>query len=174
MNVKEKAIPKELLDTAEAIAVFPDVIKAAFLVGGRGGDRGVADALRRRPDRRDDRDVGRDREHGRSPRDTERLRRGHRRPAEDVRRVPERLHRLSSGERLEASPAAATAFWPAHFEHHVTDLSRGFVETGIQFAVENKTSADALNLMISRLAARNYRRGSRLHGVNPHAFHFFL
>src|SRR5204863_5188730 len=28
---------KELLDTAEAIAVFPGVIKAAFLVGGRGG-----------------------------------------------------------------------------------------------------------------------------------------
>src|SRR5215203_5597902 len=37
MNVKENAIPKELLDTAEAIAVFPGVIKAAFLVGGRGG-----------------------------------------------------------------------------------------------------------------------------------------
>src|SRR5215204_2496758 len=37
MNIKDKAIPKELLDTAEAIAVFPDVIKAAFLVGGRGG-----------------------------------------------------------------------------------------------------------------------------------------
>ena len=37
MNVKEKAIPKELLDTAEAIAVFPGVIKAAFLFGGRGG-----------------------------------------------------------------------------------------------------------------------------------------
>lgn len=37
MNVKDKAIPKELLDTAEAIAVFPGVIKAAFLVGGRGG-----------------------------------------------------------------------------------------------------------------------------------------
>ena len=37
MNVKEKAIPKELLDTAEAIAVFPDVTKAAFLVGGRLG-----------------------------------------------------------------------------------------------------------------------------------------
>lgn len=37
MNVKEKAIPKELLDTAEAIAVFPDVTKAAFLVGMRGG-----------------------------------------------------------------------------------------------------------------------------------------
>ena len=37
MNVKDKAIPQELLDTAEAIAVFPGVIKAAFLVGGRGG-----------------------------------------------------------------------------------------------------------------------------------------
>ena len=37
MNVKEKAIPKELLDTAEAIAVFPGVIKAAFVFGGRGG-----------------------------------------------------------------------------------------------------------------------------------------
>jgi len=37
MNVKEKAIPKELLDTAEAIAVFPGVVKAAFLIGGRGG-----------------------------------------------------------------------------------------------------------------------------------------
>lgn len=37
MNVKDKGIPKELLDTAEAIAVFPGVIKAAFLVGGRGG-----------------------------------------------------------------------------------------------------------------------------------------
>lgn len=37
MNVKEKAIPKELLDTAEAVAVFPGVLKAAFLVGGRQG-----------------------------------------------------------------------------------------------------------------------------------------
>jgi len=37
MNVKEKAIPKELLDKAEAIAVFPGVVKAAFIVGGRGG-----------------------------------------------------------------------------------------------------------------------------------------
>jgi lipid-binding SYLF domain-containing protein len=37
MNVKEKAIPQELLDRAEAIAVFPGVIKAAFIVGGRGG-----------------------------------------------------------------------------------------------------------------------------------------
>ena len=37
MNVKDKAIPKELLDTSEAIAVFPGVIKAAFVFGGRGG-----------------------------------------------------------------------------------------------------------------------------------------
>jgi len=37
MNVRDKAIPKELLDTAEAIAVFPGVVKAAFIVGGRGG-----------------------------------------------------------------------------------------------------------------------------------------
>lgn len=37
MNVKDRAIPQELLDTAEAIAVFPGVIKAAFVVGGRGG-----------------------------------------------------------------------------------------------------------------------------------------
>ncbi|HET6974884.1 MAG TPA: lipid-binding SYLF domain-containing protein [Pyrinomonadaceae bacterium] len=37
MNVKDKAIPQELLDTAEAIAVFPGVLKAAFLFGGRGG-----------------------------------------------------------------------------------------------------------------------------------------
>jgi len=37
MNVKDKAIPKELLDTAEAIAVFPGVLKGAFLVGARGG-----------------------------------------------------------------------------------------------------------------------------------------
>ena len=37
MNIREKAIPQELLDKAEAIAVFPGVIKAAFIVGGRGG-----------------------------------------------------------------------------------------------------------------------------------------
>jgi lipid-binding SYLF domain-containing protein len=40
MNVPEKAIPQDLIDRAEAIAVFPDVIKAGFIVGGRGG-RGV-------------------------------------------------------------------------------------------------------------------------------------
>ena len=37
MNVRDKAIPKELLDKAEAIAVFPGVVKAAFIFGGRGG-----------------------------------------------------------------------------------------------------------------------------------------
>ncbi len=46
MNVKDKAIPKELLDTAEAIAVFPGVIKAAFLVGGRGGQGVISRRVR--------------------------------------------------------------------------------------------------------------------------------
>src|SRR5947199_5155289 len=40
MNVADKAIPQRLLDKADAIAVFPNVIKAGFIVGGRGG-RGV-------------------------------------------------------------------------------------------------------------------------------------
>src|ERR1700752_26589 len=46
MNVKEKAIPKELLDKAEAIAVFPDVVKAAFIVGGRGGQGVISRRLK--------------------------------------------------------------------------------------------------------------------------------
>ena len=37
MNVADRAIPQGLLDRAEAIAVFPGVIKAGFIVGGRGG-----------------------------------------------------------------------------------------------------------------------------------------
>jgi lipid-binding SYLF domain-containing protein len=37
MNVPEKSIPQGLLDKAEAIAVFPGVIKGGFIVGGRGG-----------------------------------------------------------------------------------------------------------------------------------------
>ena len=40
MNVPDKAVPQGLLDKAEAIAVFPGVIKAGFIIGGRGG-RGV-------------------------------------------------------------------------------------------------------------------------------------
>ncbi len=37
MAVPDKAIPKDLLDNAEAVAVFPNVIKAGFIIGGRGG-----------------------------------------------------------------------------------------------------------------------------------------
>lgn len=41
MSVPDKAIPRELLENAEAVAVFPDVFKAGvLLVGGRGG-RGI-------------------------------------------------------------------------------------------------------------------------------------
>ena len=47
MNVRDKAIPKELLDKAEAIAVFPGVIKAAFVVGGRGGQGVISKRVRR-------------------------------------------------------------------------------------------------------------------------------
>ncbi len=38
MGVREKSIPRELLDRAEAVAVFPSVVKAGFIVGGRGGN----------------------------------------------------------------------------------------------------------------------------------------
>jgi len=37
MNVPDKAIPQRLLDKAEAIAVFPGVVKGGFIVGARGG-----------------------------------------------------------------------------------------------------------------------------------------
>ncbi|HEY0100802.1 MAG TPA: lipid-binding SYLF domain-containing protein [Pyrinomonadaceae bacterium] len=37
MNARDNAIPKELVDKAEAVAVFPGVLKAGFVVGGRGG-----------------------------------------------------------------------------------------------------------------------------------------
>jgi lipid-binding SYLF domain-containing protein len=37
MMTPDKAIPRELLRKAEAIAIFPGVVKAAFIVGGRGG-----------------------------------------------------------------------------------------------------------------------------------------
>lgn len=40
MQIPDKAIPQNLLARAKAIAVFPQVIKAAFLIGGEGG-RGV-------------------------------------------------------------------------------------------------------------------------------------
>jgi len=40
MQVPDKSIPRDLLARAKAIAVFPQVIKASFIVGGEGG-RGV-------------------------------------------------------------------------------------------------------------------------------------
>jgi lipid-binding SYLF domain-containing protein len=47
MNVRDKAIPKELLDKAEAIAVFPGVIKAAFIIGGKGGQGVISKRVKR-------------------------------------------------------------------------------------------------------------------------------
>ncbi len=41
MKVAEKSIPRELLEKAKAIVVFPGTVKAAFIVGGQGG-KGVA------------------------------------------------------------------------------------------------------------------------------------
>jgi len=41
MATPDKGIPQELLERAECVAVFPSVLKAGFIVGGRGG-RGVA------------------------------------------------------------------------------------------------------------------------------------
>jgi lipid-binding SYLF domain-containing protein len=38
MQAPDKAIPKDLLQSAHAIAVIPDVIKAGFVVGGRHGE----------------------------------------------------------------------------------------------------------------------------------------
>src|SRR6059058_4078332 len=37
MATREKSIPHDLLDRAEAVAVFPSVWKGGFIVGGRGG-----------------------------------------------------------------------------------------------------------------------------------------
>jgi SH3 domain-containing YSC84-like protein 1 len=41
MDTPDKGIPQALLENAECVAVFPSVIKAGFIFGGRGG-RGVA------------------------------------------------------------------------------------------------------------------------------------
>src|SRR6185369_16396509 len=40
MATPDKAIPRDLLSDAKCVAVFPAVVKAGFIVGGRGG-RGV-------------------------------------------------------------------------------------------------------------------------------------
>lgn len=37
MRISDRAIPQDLLDRAEAVAIFPGVINAAFIFGGRGG-----------------------------------------------------------------------------------------------------------------------------------------
>ena len=37
MSTNDRAIPKNILDKAEAVAIFPGVVKAAFIFGGRGG-----------------------------------------------------------------------------------------------------------------------------------------
>jgi SH3 domain-containing YSC84-like protein 1 len=42
MEAPDKSIPRELLDKAEAVAVFPGVLKAGFVVGGRGGSGAIS------------------------------------------------------------------------------------------------------------------------------------
>ena len=37
MNVPDKSIPRDLLSKAEAVAVFPGVVKGGFIIGARGG-----------------------------------------------------------------------------------------------------------------------------------------
>ena len=41
MRAPDKSVPRDILDGAECVAVFPQVLKAGFVVGARGG-RGVA------------------------------------------------------------------------------------------------------------------------------------
>src|SRR6185369_17755989 len=41
MATPDKGIPRDLLAKAECVAVFPNVVKAGFIIGGQGG-RGVA------------------------------------------------------------------------------------------------------------------------------------
>jgi SH3 domain-containing YSC84-like protein 1 len=41
MGAPDQEIPRDILDKAECVAVFPDVLKAGLIVGGQGG-RGVA------------------------------------------------------------------------------------------------------------------------------------
>jgi lipid-binding SYLF domain-containing protein len=46
MGIRDKGIPKELLDKAEAIMVFPGVVKAAFGIGGQGGQGVISRRIR--------------------------------------------------------------------------------------------------------------------------------
>ena len=41
MTIRDKSIPRDLIEKAKAVVVFPGVIKGAFIVGGQGG-KGVA------------------------------------------------------------------------------------------------------------------------------------
>lgn len=41
MEAPDKGIPQDILEKAECVMVFPEVLKAGFIIGGRGG-RGVA------------------------------------------------------------------------------------------------------------------------------------
>ncbi len=41
MSIRDKSIPRDLLDKAKAVVVFPGAIKGAFIIGGQGG-KGIA------------------------------------------------------------------------------------------------------------------------------------
>lgn len=41
MSMRDKSIPRDLIDKAKAVVVFPGAIKGAFIIGGQGG-KGVA------------------------------------------------------------------------------------------------------------------------------------
>src|SRR5437588_2008703 len=46
MATREKSIPRDLLNRAEAVAVFPSVFKAGLIVGGRGGSGVISRRVR--------------------------------------------------------------------------------------------------------------------------------
>src|SRR5262249_60581258 len=48
MGTPDKEIPEDLLARAECVAVFPSVIKAGFIFGGRGGGGGASFRTRAR------------------------------------------------------------------------------------------------------------------------------
>ncbi len=48
MAVPDKAIPRDLIDGAEAVVVCPGVLKAAFIIGGRNGDCVISRRLNNR------------------------------------------------------------------------------------------------------------------------------
>jgi lipid-binding SYLF domain-containing protein len=46
MGTADRGIPKRILDKAEAVAIFPGVVKAAFIIGGRGGQGLISRRIR--------------------------------------------------------------------------------------------------------------------------------